>query len=969
MLEENLENMPMTTAKKETTNNNRENQSELKSIVNKGTLTKSNKVTKSETSGEKGSNNKKEGNFLSKLDYLNKSPIHKLNSMKNLFNKSVNNHKPKHGIHQQKIIVAMDKLSVNKDVIENFKNLHSNDKKEWNDVTKMSVNLKEVAKLLDATTNPKTRKTLTDIMSSFEVQHKKLLKENAVKKAKSHKAEKPSDKPKQSPEASYVLNEDGELVKENEVSDEESQMCGISAETKDKDKDEVKFVGEKQTTDECKSPKRKQPTSTENLNGSPSKLPRTGNIIDLSASIKGTVWETPSKAHPKPSSESNSKERKEALKKSVKSIRVRMQFTAEGGKEVKFQEQLRQVIYDTMQCVKAVDPAAALYPWKNGSSLKAINGNEAKLLSKEVLTNYIDIPVKIENKFIAGKTYYRNGLHIKTECDVNTFVDIWSNKKYDKDPKSPFTKWKSIKAAEMQRFDRGYSVGYFVGTVERGEYSTIEKQLQDEYGEAVEISFQMIEQKGVSAKVWQVARELAEKKFENPYSKEFKRQKFMNSPSGLVVFVGKQSLVKSVRRKMCQKYSKLEKNQWPVMRDGSRMRFIPLLPGLVKNKEIYKNLYEHLLTQSISKANDIKFDLNLWDILSPKEYLGNKSLETILHGVTSEKYKGLPLFKHICRKWQRDPSRENWEVVVSPMMEQEACAYLRKMRFTLKKKYKEGMRNHYFDPAKKANYEPKYYVPTNEFGSEDYDEEIENLVLKMGNADPYTKVLIEGMDLMENKSNTIDESMLINTPSDEEKQEPTENTSSVNNKSMNNSTQQNQEQQEGETSISIEEDIEQDADPNKILQEENQHTETNLTTWEEMTLAEEVEELIHATPQEIKKIKGSISSHNITSLEIQTWKNMNWNEYESILKKVGRKEYEVMRLIVQSILDERRINEEMISEQTVLANLIGFSNENEKSSNLKALEPIIEGSESEEKGVDKEIIDQDDDPTEDELYE
>ena len=84
----------------------------------------------------------------------------------------------------------------------------------------MSVNLKEVAKLLDATTNPKTRKTLTDIMSSFEVQHKKLLKENAVKKAKSHKAEKPSDKPKQSPEASYVLTEDGELVKENEVSDE-----------------------------------------------------------------------------------------------------------------------------------------------------------------------------------------------------------------------------------------------------------------------------------------------------------------------------------------------------------------------------------------------------------------------------------------------------------------------------------------------------------------------------------------------------------------------------------------------------------------------------------------------------------------------------------------------------------------------------------------------------------------------------
>ena len=40
-----------------------------------------------------------------------------------------------------------------------------------------------------------------------------------------------------------------------------------------------------------------------------------------------------------------------------------------------------------------------------------------------------------------------------------------------------------------------------------------------------------------------------------------------------------------------------------------------------------------------------------------------------------------------------------------------------------------------------------------------------------------------------------------------------------------------------------------------ITQEEIQPTPENQTTWEEMTLAEEVEEMVHATPYEIKKVK------------------------------------------------------------------------------------------------------------------
>ena len=53
--------------------------------------------------------------------------------------------------------------------------------------------------------------------------------------------------------------------------------------------------------------------------------------------------------------------------------------------------------------------------------------------------------------------------------------------------------------------------------------------------------------------------------------------------------------------------------------------------GILSNKQkcktlmkVYNNLYNHLLTQAVSKAYGIKQDLNLWDIHSLKKYFKNK---------------------------------------------------------------------------------------------------------------------------------------------------------------------------------------------------------------------------------------------------------------------------------------------------------------------------------------------------------
>ena len=91
------------------------------------------------------------------------------------------------------------------------------------------------------------------------------------------------------------------------------------------------------------------------------------------------------------------------------------------------------------------------------------------------------------------------------------------------------------------------------------------------------------------------------------------------------------------------------------MRDGSKMRFIPIMLGKIKNKDVYDHLNDHLALQVVSKAGEIKLDLKMWDIHSNQEYLGGRTLKEVIHGLTSTTREGIPIVKHIGRKWSRQP--------------------------------------------------------------------------------------------------------------------------------------------------------------------------------------------------------------------------------------------------------------------------------------------------------------------------
>ena len=365
-------------------------------------------------------------------------------------------------------------------------------------------------------------------------------------------------------------------------------------------------------------------------------------------------------------------------------IRVRFQFKLNRVQGKRYTDQIKYVLYDIMQCVKEIDRSAKLMVWDEKDEGVDLDGQEIQIIGYTVIGKYIDSPTTMEvhPPLLGGRMYYHQGIRIKTDVPVYEFTETWNNMKYTHKETHECLNTISMKIAEMQKFSTPYPVGYFAGTTDRGDYTTLQKYLMANYSNT-EASYQILKQQKISKEIWIQAKEKAEEVYDNPYSKEYRRRKFKFSPSALVVYVGNEDEAVMIRRKLYQKYGSVDENgQWPVMIDGSRMKFIPLMQGATTNETVYAELLEAMEIQAQSKGYEVMMDINIKDIYEQKEYLSNRSIEDIIHSTTStnpEKGK-IPLFKHICRKWTRDASVVRYEVAVQPLMEKEAIKFLKEIK-------------------------------------------------------------------------------------------------------------------------------------------------------------------------------------------------------------------------------------------------------------------------------------------------
>ena len=400
-----------------------------------------------------------------------------------------------------------------------------------------------------------------------------------------------------------------------------------------------------------------------------------------------------------------------------------------------------------MQCAKMLDSQAALMTWDEEEGVKNLNGDEIKMISDQSIEKYIDMP-PVEGMLNTGEVYYGNGIRIKTCMDVDKFVEKWNNKKYDTGKNSPFKNWKAVRRAEMQKYAVAYPVGYLAGTTERGFYDTVCESLTKEFNDRIELSFQTVYQPGVSTRVWKLARDTAEKQYLNDKSRNFKMIKFAMAPSALTVYVGGKKFAQEIRKKFIYKYGQVENEKWPTMADGSKMRFIPIVKGYVDDNEAREKLYRHLKHQATSKAGEVKLNFPYQDVNTRKSYFGEKTLEQVIHEMTTKKDTEVPIFKHITTKWmQKDTGIQQYEIAVANSLVDEATTVLRGLKNYLIKTYGNDARNHFAG----AKNDKKIAIPRKRnftLFNTDWDDNIGKFIKQTDNTDKLSKVLIEGMEMI-----------------------------------------------------------------------------------------------------------------------------------------------------------------------------------------------------------------------------
>ena len=794
--------------------------------------------------------------------------------------------------------------------LNEISDIYINNMSEWNNIDNVELKLVELQEQLNRTSNVKTRKQINCLITTYEVQYKSLLltksKEN---NNDSNIPENTYNNPIDVEDKETLNFPDSDTLMSEIETNEEKRNKNKQHGKKEKNDDEKKMRNngmeesvENESLNNPTSPSKRKTDHQENeqhdTNHKKKKSTYKNVLINVKGNEKGEYISANAIAT------NNSKEHD--VNSNGKEIRIRFQFTGKNDGRVTKQTQIQELLYNMMHCAKMIDIKCMLLPWEINSNEGPLNGNEIKLMTENKLSKYIDIKGTI-TKFIDGRQYYQNGLRIKTTIQVKEFIHKWNQWKYDKNANSPFNEWKAVKEAEMQNSDTAYPIGYFAGSTEKGLYDTLEEKLKNELGINMELSYQMINQKGMSNHIWKYAREMAEKESSNPHSKLHKNIKFSLAPSGLVVYVSSPSEIKNARRYLTEKYGKLQNKMWPMMPDGSRMRFIPMIQSYIKNKALYNHLYKSLWTQSVSKSGEIYLDINFNDLFTPKQYFQGQTLEWVIHNALSSKKSNIPLYKHIVKKWTKEYSEQKLQVAVSKCMHEEAISFMNTMEDELVKSFGEEVKHHFINKSNEEQTKAAMKIVENY----DLDNDLEKYLLEMNEEDEYQNVLIEGMELLGDK---------ISTRSTKESKE--------------NDDKETRKQMENEKMTQISEQM----------------------TLDKMTVITDIDGTIPLTNNEKRKVTNTLRANKIGTNDIEEWKNKNIDEIRKLQKESKNREYEMMKRIINDIIKNRKENTLNDCENNSLANLISIAEEEEelyKSHNLNEKRKKMKGQKEmrERKGI------------------
>ena len=721
--------------------------------------------------------------------------------------------------------------------------------------------------------------------------------DNAEKRHTHHDKEKEKD-----PKSDEIRNNENINTDNTKVNCDKQQVTysdkvnnddtnNISSKNIQKDKDEVQ---DKEGTKQVQNPYTKK--RDQNTNNEKEEMKKSKTHPTYAQATKNTVNQP--NAPPKHDSKN--------LGDESKSIRVRFSFTGENDNEPKNRVKKR-ILYEVMQCAKAIDNSASLMTWNNNDNSWNLNGDEAMLIDEGTISKYIDMPET--NKSInRGEMYYSNGVRIQTSMSAGVFTESWNNKKYKQEDNSPFKKWKPIRIAEIQKHETAHAIGYLAGSTERGHYDTLIESLEKEFEYDIELSYQTVFQPGISKKVWNYAQEMARYQFKNEYSRDFKMLKFSMAPSALVIFTHDESKTKEIRKKFIEKYGSLVDGVWPAMADHSRLRFIPIVKGYLNDDEVKEQLYEHLKHQATSKAGEVRLEFKFKNITEKMPYFQNQSLEQIVHSITTKENNDIPIFKHISRKWSQNVNKRELEVTIATALVDEATTTLRGLRNFLIKEFGQEARNHFIEVQKGKTWKITPMKRNFTKYNDDLDDNLGTFIKNSNNQDQLSKVLIEGMELV------IDQGKEINATNDKLKADRDEHNGKINKTIPDTKenegaqdTDSNNNGSDSNTSNVIEISDEEQESKSESPGEPSSNDQNNYLTdkvWDDIRLDGEYK-VKPASDNEIRKVLNTLDKHEINVCDIDNWMNAHWDKIEVMIQEANSKEYSVMKRIVKQIIESR----------------------------------------------------------------
>jgi hypothetical protein len=247
----------------------------------------------------------------------------------------------------------------------------------------------------------------------------------------------------------------------------------------------------------------------------------------------------------------------------------------------------------------------------------------------------------------------------------------------------------------MQKSHKAFLIGIAAGSTEEQDCMLLNERLPKVTGiKGIEVSFQNVNQNGITQEFWKVANKKAEAISQNKNSRTYLQCKYRWAPNALAVYVPSADLVASARKIMIAMFGKFKDKDDPIWPDGSSMRFLPLKVGNI-NSDRTRDLVRKCFAYHIwMKSQELVIPAGIKNIHDTCDEFDNKTFSEIIlgqkHPVTNRR-----VFSHFKRMWHQDPTIIKWGLSVNPDNIEEANEVLRNLRKDLEGKYDRSL-DHFF---------------------------------------------------------------------------------------------------------------------------------------------------------------------------------------------------------------------------------------------------------------------------------